>query len=229
MTMNSPASLTFLHSVACTTFPNDLHHSITAAETIREVGLKCISFNGIPRTINCLGEFHASLPEGVTAGLTTTPTRTPTPNNLERIQEKGRELWDSIYTPFQEKLIRKLAQSHPDLPVVILNSNYGPLLADPPGQGHPIKIGRVLTSLAAIACLRAQTGVGPQVISHIFGLRKAYEDGSFEAAGEKEVEGGKWLASDEGNLWVLSTVDRIVEAIGKGAGTTLAPAVQAKL
>lgn len=92
-----------------------------------------------------------------------------------------------------------------------------------------MKIGRVLTSLAAVGCLRAQTGVGPQVVSHIFGLRKAYDDGSFEAQGEKEVEGGKWLASDEGNLWILSVVDRIVEAIGAGAGTTFAPGIKAKL
>lgn len=145
------------------------------------------------------------------------------------MKRAGRELWDSIYRPFQEKLIWKLAQSHPDLPVVIMNSNYGPLLADPTGQGHPVKIGRVLTSLVAIGCLRAQTGVGPQVVSHVYGLRKAYEDGSCDAEGEKEVQGGKWLASDEGNLWILSVVDRIVEAIGEGAGTTFAPGIKAKL
>lgn len=224
MTMNSPEALSILHSIASST-----SSPVTTAETIREVGLKCISFNGIPRTINCLNEFYSSLRDPITSQLSTTPTRTPTAENLASIKKAGKELWDSIYTPFQDKLIRKLAQSHPDLPVVILNSNYGPLLADPTGQGHPVKIGRVLTSLAAIGCLRAQTGVGPQVVSHIFGLRKAYNDGSFEAQGEKEVEGGKWLASDEGNLWILTVVDRIVEAIGEGAGTTFAPGIKAKL
>lgn len=83
--------------------------------------------------------------------------------------------------------------------------------------------------MVAISCLRAQTGVGPQVTSHVFGLRKAFEDGSFEAKGEEEVKGGKWLATDEGSLWILQTVDRIVEAIGQGRGTNFAPGLGAKL
>lgn len=222
MTLNSPDSLTILHSVA-----SSQADVVANAELMREVGLKAISFNGIPRTINNLNAFHASLPADITSKLSTTPTRTPTPENLKRIQKAGRELWDSIYSTFSEKLLAKLGTSHPDLPVVILNSNYGPLLADPLG-GQPQKVGRVLTSLAAIGCLRAQGGVGPQVISHIFGLRKAYEDGTFEAQGEIPVEGGKWLASDEGNLWILSVVDRIVEAISQGQGTTFAPGMRVK-
>lgn len=67
--------------------------------------------------------------------------------------------------------------------------------------------------------MRAQTGVGPQVTSHVFGLRKAFEDGS----AEKDVEGGEWLAGDEGNLWILKGVDGIVEALGEGRGTSFAP------
>lgn len=117
----------------------------------------------------------------------------------------------------------KLASSHPDLPVHILNHEYGALFADPSSLPAGAKVGRVLTSTVAISCLRSQTGVGPQVTSHIFGLRKAYEDGSATAEGEIPVEGGEWLASDEGNLWVLESVDSIVEALGKGKGSTFAP------
>jgi len=73
----------------------------------------------------------------------------------------------------------------------------------------------------AVACLRAQTGVGPQVTSHVFGLRKAFEDGSAEAEGEGE--GQQWLASDEGNVWLLESVDSIVEALGEGRGSSYAP------
>lgn len=72
-----------------------------------------------------------------------------------------------------------------------------------------------------MACLRAQSGVGPQVVSHVFGLRKAFEDGTAE--GEDVVMGGKWLASDEGSLWLLEAVDGIVHALGEGRGTTFAP------
>jgi hypothetical protein len=67
------------------------------------------------------------------------------------------------------------------------------------------------------------------VTSHIFGLRKAYEDGSCNAQGEEEVKGGEWLASDEGNTWILKSVDAIVEAIGGGMGTTFAPGMRSKL
>ncbi|KXJ89085.1 hypothetical protein Micbo1qcDRAFT_165858 [Microdochium bolleyi] len=220
------------------------------AELIREVGLKCISFNGIPRTINTLGAFHVSLPSDIADKLNTTPKRTYTTHNLEARQADGRALWDSVYRGFERKLIDKLAQSHPDLPVHILASHYANLLSDPSatatlsgdearaaGVVDGARVGRVLTSLVAIACLRAQTGVGPQVVSHVFGLRKAYDerhaaDGcGARSPGEDEVEGGEWLASDEGNVWLLESVDRLVEAIAGrgGGGTTFAPGMGSKL
>lgn len=79
-----------------------------------------------------------------------------------------------------------------------------------------------MTSIVAVACLRAQTGVGPQVLSHVFGLRKALEDGSWVEDVESEA-GARWLASDEGNMWILESVDAIVEAIGGGNGSNFAP------
>lgn len=82
----------------------------------------------------------------------------------------------------------------------------------------------MLTSVVAISCLRAQTGVGPQVTSHVFGLRKAFDDGSAE--GEDVVKGGKWLAGEEGNTWILESVDGIVEALGQGKGTSFAPGTE---
>jgi hypothetical protein len=209
-TLNSPDSLPILHAVASSQPGQDEVHT---AEFIREVGLKCISFNGIPRTINCLNAFHASLPKSVAGKLATGPSRTPTPSNLGDISTRGRQLWDSIYAPFENKLVEKLALSHPDLPVHILNSHYGPLLSDPAERNGLAGTGRVLTSAVAIACLRAQTGVGPQVLSHVFGLRKAWEDGTWRADGESE-EVVEWLAGDEGVEWILSTVDRIAEVLG---------------
>ncbi|RFU26092.1 hypothetical protein B7463_g10246, partial [Scytalidium lignicola] len=228
MTMNSPESLAELHKLASK--PNDNAQSIQIAELMREAGLKCISFNGIPRTINCLGEFRARLPSEVYDGMRKTATRQITTENLNEATARGRGVWKSIYTPFQDKLLDKLHQSHPDLPVYILNSHYATILSDPPGQQVPgAKVGRVLTSLVGISCLRAQTGVGPQVISHLFGLRKALEDGTFKAQGEEEVKGVEWLASDEGNIWLLKSVDSIVDAIGSGQGTSFAPGLRAKL
>lgn len=151
--------------------------------------------------------------------------RAPTVDNIDQITTRGKELWKSIYRPFDIKLYDKLGDSHPDLPVFIVNGEYGALFSDPEELGHSTgaKVGRVLTSIIAVACLRAQTGVGPQVTSHVFGLRKAFEDGSYKAKGEFEVEGGQWLATDEGNIWLLKSVDSIVEALGDGKGTTFAP------
>ncbi|KAB8296852.1 hypothetical protein EYC80_002263 [Monilinia laxa] len=227
MTMNSPDSMLELFRLA--TKGQDHAQTVKIAEQMREVGLKCIGFNGIPRTINVLGQFRTYLPDEVMNSLNKIPSRELTTTNVEDSKTRGRGLWDSIYRPFETKLLNKLAESHPDLPVFILN-NYSSLFSDPPVSSRPVKIGRVLTSLIGITCLRAQTGVGPQVTSHIFGLRKAFEDGTYKSVGEEPVDGGEWLAGEEGNAWILNTIDKIVETIGgESGGTTFAPGIKAKL
>ncbi|UZP34874.1 hypothetical protein NXS19_002690 [Fusarium pseudograminearum] len=225
-TLNSPDSLPVLHRVATSKDPNS---AVQNAEFIREVGLKCISFNGIPRTINSLNAFHASLPEDVTSKLSTKPSRQPTSQNIDQTLARGRGLWDSIYRPYEDKLFEKLALAHPDLPVYILSSHYSALLSDPAASDRDTlaSLGRIHTSMIAISCLRAQTGVGPQVLSHVFGLRKALEDGTYknDQNGETE-ESVQYLASDEGGHWILNTVDKIVQAIG---GSSFAPGNESKL
>jgi hypothetical protein len=91
MTMNSPEALTELFNLATTS--KDKAQAVHTAELMREVGLKCIGLNGVcspficpantkskdhvqvPRTINCLGAFRASLPSEVVSSLSTKPTR----------------------------------------------------------------------------------------------------------------------------------------------------------
>lgn len=73
----------------------------------------------------------------------------------------------------------------------------------------------MLTSVVAIACLRSQQGVTPQVTSHVYGLKKALEEGS-EGKG---VQGEQWLTSDEGCEWVLRSVDDIVREVTGGSGS----------
>ncbi|KAI8959916.1 mitochondrial protein [Daldinia sp. FL1419] len=229
-TLNCPEAMTqIFHLANSSATTSEQRTPVQNAELIREVGLKCISFNGIPRSINTLGAFRNSLPADVASSLSTTPTRELTPSNLELRKRDGLALWDSVYVGFERKLLDKLAQSHPDLPVHILNGHYSNLLSNPRGVAAPAKVGRVLTSLVAIACLRAQTGVGPQVVSHIFGLRKAYENGDAHAEGEEPVEGGAWLATEDGNIWILESIDKLVNVISNGEGTTFAPGLRAKL
>ncbi|PYH92985.1 hypothetical protein BO71DRAFT_356365 [Aspergillus ellipticus CBS 707.79] len=227
ITINSPESLAVLFQQA--SISQSPSESVATAEFMREVGLKCISFNGIPRTINCLNAFKASLPKSIRDQLSRTPTRAPTVDNIQEICSRGQKLWDSIYHPFEKKLYNKLADSHPDLPVHILNNNYGALLSDPARDiSAGANVGRLATSIVAVSCLRAQTGVGPQVTSHIFGLRKAVGDGTWVNDVESE-EGAKWLASDEGNTWILESVDGIVETISEGEGSNFAPGKISKI
>ncbi|OJD33668.1 conserved mitochondrial protein [Diplodia corticola] len=228
MTMNSPASMKELYDVA--TAADNQQTPVEAAELMREVGLKCIGFNGIPRSINCLGAFRSSLPEDVVRSLSTEPTRTPSTSNIDAMRARGLALWSDIYRPFDAKLLDKLAASHPDLPVHIINSHYSALFTDPPEKNQSIpRVGRTLTSLVGISCLRAQTGVGPQVLSHVFGLRKAFDDDGIKTNPEADLPGARWLAGEEGNFWILQTVDAIVREIGEGEGTTYAPGLRAKL
>lgn len=232
MTMNSPGSMLELYRVT-----QNLPHNSTppppppppaqTVELMREVGLKCISFNGIPRTINMLGAFREGLPADVVESISSPPPRTLTRTNVDEAMARGRALWDSVYRPFEDKLLDKMGASHPNLPIHILAGHYSNLLSNPPNtttaaaavpSTTPV-VGRVLTSILAIACLRAQTGVGPQVTSHLFGLRKAYQDGTAET----DVEGGEWLATDDGNRWILNAVDEIVQALSPGGGSSFAP------
>ncbi|KAK0941502.1 hypothetical protein LTR48_006209 [Friedmanniomyces endolithicus] len=224
MTMNSPQSLLELYGLATSPNYSKGHdNKVWTAELMREVGLKCIGLNGVPRTINSLGAFYNGLPQDVQTELQKRkPRRNLTPQTLPTTLTRGNTLWESIYRPFSSKLTSKLAQSHPDLPVFIIEAEYGALFSDPPNPNPNVpNIGRVLMSLLAVSVLRAQTGVGPQVVSHMFGLRKAFEDGT--AAAEGAVEGGEWLAGDEGGMWMLGVVDGIVGAIGEGRGTSFAP------
>ncbi|KAL2268453.1 hypothetical protein VTJ83DRAFT_3299 [Remersonia thermophila] len=227
VTLNSPASLLVLHSVA-SQLASPALTPLAAYELLREIALKCISFSGIPRTINTLTAFRAALAhEPWFASAATAPSRHVTARNAADVAARARRLWTSIYTPLDAKLEAKLADAHPDLPVHILTSHYGPLLADPdpdPGAGARrglATVGRTLTSVVAVASLRAQTGVGPQVVSHVFGLRKGVEQGAHRdefAAEEAEAEGVERLATDEGCEWLLKSVDAVAEAIGTAGG-----------
>ncbi|KAJ8603947.1 hypothetical protein MRB53_042014 [Persea americana] len=222
--MNSPDSLLELYRLAAmqarASPRSSDEHALYVAELMREV----------PRVINMLGAFYDGLPKSVQNGLDSRKARRKlTATNLEETIARGDHLWESIYRPHATKLTAKLAQSHPDLPLHILESEYGSLFTDPassltPENAHCPDIGRILMSVTAIACLRAQPGVGPQVVSHVYGLRKAFADGTAES--ETDVPGGKWLASDEGSIWLLELVDRIVDAINGAKSTTFSPGLR---
>lgn len=137
-----------------------------------------------------------------------------TNRELEAVQGAAYTLWDDIYQPLSDKLIDILGQSHPDLPIFIIDAEYGPLFAPPSmftsTQAPSWEVNRLRTSLVAIAGLRAQGGVGPQVTSHIWGLLKAKKS---IAQDDPHKSGLEWLASEEGAEWAVRIIDRLCLAV----------------
>lgn len=104
----------------------------------------------------------------------------------------------------------------------IVHQEYGALLADPetwPAEG---RVGRTLTSVAGVACLRAERGVGQQLTSHVYGLLKARDfdkeggDAGTNTVDHRGTGGDHWLSSVEGATWVVETTDRLCDVF-KGA------------
>jgi len=75
-----------------------------------------------------------------------------------------------------------------------------------PDQGN---LSRAMGSVVGVASLRAEGGVGPQLVSHTFGLLKAREV-------ENQIAEDQWLATDEGTEWVIQTVDKILDSVAAG-------------
>ncbi|KAJ2916492.1 hypothetical protein MD484_g3920, partial [Candolleomyces efflorescens] len=195
----------------------DVPTAVNKAALMRESALKSTIFVGVPRVILSLAALHEALDPEVKEALRTSSRRTATPDNIDSTLTLGRALWNSIYTPHADKLHAKLGSYHPDFIAFIIQS-YGSVLAPLSGgtkiysdassladldQGN---LSRALGSVVGMAALRAEGGVGPQLISHTFGLLKARNTPNQN----KEDE---WLSSDEGTEWVLRTVDEILDGV----------------
>ena len=84
---------------------------------------------------------------------------------------------------------------------------YGAVLSPlPGGPGVQGNLSRAMGSVVGTACLRAETHVGPQLISHVFGLLKARD---VEGLNEEDY----WLSTDEGTEWVIRTIDEILDVV----------------
>ncbi|KAF9520384.1 hypothetical protein BS47DRAFT_1370498 [Hydnum rufescens UP504] len=189
------------------------------AALMRETGLKCAVFVGVPKVINSLAGLTTRLDEDVKAKLNQEPLRTLHNERagIEQVTTRGKKLFASVYDPHTEKLLAKLGSYHPDFPGFIVANEYGALLSDPPPESCALdgRVGRTLTSVAGVACLRASGGVGPQLISHVYGLLKAreYDGGGHTPPAVGPLEGDDWLASAEGATWIIEVVDRLVDAL----------------
>lgn len=221
LTVNLPASVGQLYQFATRDDPNDaatrrgVTEAIHKAALMRESALKSCIFVGVPRTILSLAGLNEVLEDDVKAGLRKEPSvkRVPTAENVDEILTRGRTLWQSIYTPHDEKLYNKLGEYHPDFIEFIIQAYGGVLAPQPGGASEQGNLSRAMGSVVGTACLRAETRVGPQLISHVFGLLKARD---VEGLSEEDY----WLATDEGTEWVIRTIDKILDIVQtKDAGS----------
>ncbi|RDB22718.1 Dol-P-Man:Man(5)GlcNAc(2)-PP-Dol alpha-1,3-mannosyltransferase [Hypsizygus marmoreus] len=231
LTANRPASLGHLYRFVTRSNSNEagsrdnVAYAANKAALMRESALKSAIFVGVPRkgldrisqVILSLAALHEALDDDVKQTLRTQSHRAATSGNIEATIMRGQALWNSIYAPHADKLHDKLGSYHPDFISFIIQS-YGSVLSplpgatktysdatslDDPDQGN---LSQALGSVVGIATLRAEGRVGPQLVSHTFGLLKArYVEGQ-----SKE---DAWLSGDEGTEWVLRTVDEILDVI----------------
>lgn len=206
LTVNSPDSIGHLYKFATrdgSSRTKDLPERVAAAELMREAGVKCGVFVGVPKTINGLAGLYQALEDDVKAALPKDNPRNQASTTTN--QENGLKLFKSVYDPHTEKLLAKLQSYHPDFAGWIVEHEYGALLSNVPGHNH---LSRTLTSAVAVASLRASRGVGPQLVSHVYGLLKAR---GFDL--ESETDDDRWLASEQGAEWVIALADAISDVV----------------
>jgi len=210
LTANTPASVGDLYRFATRSDVSsaDTRKSVTerldVAAKMREASLKSCIFVGVPRTIISLAAMNEAFEDDVKGGLRKESHRTVTPANVDMFVNRGQALWKNIYEPHAEKLYNKLGSYHPDFITFIIQA-YGVVLSPFPAEDQEQgNLSRALGSVVGTACLRAETRVGPQLTSHVFGLLKARDVDGLSG-------GDRWLTTDEGTEWVIRSVDRIYD------------------
>ncbi|KAF8914105.1 hypothetical protein CPB84DRAFT_1670042 [Gymnopilus junonius] len=249
LTANRPSAVGHLYRfVAGSTVENggrkngnlDIPSALNKAALMRESALKSVIFVGVPRVILSLAALHEALDDEVRDALRTNSKRSASSGDIESIVTRGKDLWKSIYTPHADKLHDKLGSYHPDFIAFIIQC-YGTVLSPLPGRPKSYKdtsslqdpdqgnLSRAMGSVVGIATLRAEGGVGPQLISHVFGLLKSRDAADNFILSEED----KWLASDEGTEWVIRLVDEVLDGVaspeGEGAAEQDARQIKGKL
>ncbi|CAH7687641.1 hypothetical protein PPACK8108_LOCUS22447, partial [Phakopsora pachyrhizi] len=183
---------------------------------IRESSLKLILFIRIPKSINALNRFNEII--SLDSDSTSSNCQTFKQHQADRGRRSYKELWKSVYGPLSKRLIAKLSDSNPDLPNHIILSHYGHLLSDPAERPGPL--GRIATSLVAIGTLCSSNKLGPQLLSHVLGLKKAFnptidgdEDQIRRLSKNSMGDGVDWLLRDKGVIWIIKSINQLVALV----------------
>ncbi|CAH7686589.1 expressed protein, partial [Phakopsora pachyrhizi] len=122
---------------------------------------------------------------------------------------RGLRLWKSVYDPLSKRLISKLSNSNPDLP----NSHYGHQLSDPAERPGPF-------GMVAIGALCSSNELGPQLLSHVLGLKKVFnatidgnEDQIRRLSKNSMGDGVDWLLRDKGVSWIIESINQSVALV----------------
>ncbi|CAH7687837.1 hypothetical protein BY996DRAFT_4582891, partial [Phakopsora pachyrhizi] len=147
--------------------------------------LKSISFIGIPKSINALNRFNKII--SLDSDSTSSNCQTSKQHQADRCRRSNKEsynsssaeiyspglrLWKSVYNPLSDRLIAKPSHFNPDLPNHIILSHYGHILSEPAEKLG--LLGRIATILVAIGTLCTLNKLGSQLLSHVLGLKKAF-------------------------------------------------------
>lgn len=144
----------------------------------------------------------------------------PAPRGSSRRTEKPIQTYQVIvarYLLYSSELYRNITEPFAYLSAGwILENEYGASLANrPTPDSTPPLISRTLVSAVAVACLRAQGHVGPQLHSHTLGLLKSHYETDAE---ETQTPHERWLSSEPGAEWLIQTVDGLCEFLELGQG-----------
>lgn len=153
---------------------SDSEKKVFMGAQMREAILKCIPFIGIPRVLSCIGALQAAQGKETTEQITKilAPLRNEVKSDAGAMMKAGRGLWDDVYSPdkLSEKLRNKIAEFHPNLSDLIVQSSYGHAMSP------TSVVNREDTSAVAVTVLRVEEDVLDQLTSHVFGLLKGGGD-----------------------------------------------------
>ncbi|KAG1047454.1 hypothetical protein G6F43_010094 [Rhizopus delemar] len=108
---------------------NDLMSKIVLR--MREAALKSHVIIGFPKTINVLQHLADVTPDIIKSLLPKKPLRKEeTWSDVQFQRQRGKELFDKIYSRHTEKVIKNMYSTHPDLAQTALHHLYGPILSD---------------------------------------------------------------------------------------------------
>ncbi|CAO3566081.1 unnamed protein product [Mortierella alpina] len=153
-------------SISTTTSSNRFAEQVRFVRRLREGLLKASSLCGGPYGINALGAVNFALEPELSAAVNEHgPVRGS--NNVlspEEYQQRGRELFQTIYQHHTDPILTKIGNSSQDLVLGILRDTYGKLLSDTTLISIPE------TELCLVATL-VPLNVPPQLKSHVYGAR----------------------------------------------------------